>query len=100
DAGRRHGARLGRIVCGRGRADARRESANGYSNIAAAAPTQVITPRRTQLLRVPDLHAFRSAIAALAGTLNAEPRTAVVVVPTRSAARQLEKRVQKGYGPF
>ena len=57
----------------------------------------MITPRRTQLVRVPDLHAFRSAIAALAGTLNAEPRTPnpVVVVPTRGAARQVEQRANK-----
>jgi len=91
----------------------------------------VITPRRTQLLRVPDLHAFRAAIAALAGTPNAEPRTPartlnlehrtrtlnselrtpnpLVVVPTRGAARQLEKGAvrlfpaddrRKGCGPF
>jgi ATP-dependent helicase/nuclease subunit B len=87
----------------------------------------VITPRRTRLVRVPDLHAFRRAIAVLATsslsaktaqsaetpdlqnpepqnpepqnpepenrereprTPNAERRT-LVVVPTRSAARQL-----------
>jgi len=57
----------------------------------------VITPRRTQLVRVQDLHAFRSAIAALAGTLNGEPRTPnpVVVVPTRGAARQMERVLAK-----
>jgi RecB family exonuclease len=57
----------------------------------------VITPRRTQLVRVPDLHAFRHAIRALnlePGTRNPEPGTrnpdlVVVVVPTRSAAKQL-----------
>jgi hypothetical protein len=41
----------------------------------------VITPRRTRLVRVASLRQFRSAIAALPG--------AVVVVPTRSAARLL-----------
>jgi RecB family exonuclease len=41
----------------------------------------VITPRRTQLVRVPDLHAFRHAIRSL--------NSGLVVVPTRSAARQL-----------
>jgi ATP-dependent helicase/nuclease subunit B len=62
----------------------------------------VITPRRTQLVRVPDLHAFRRAITSLtreaqansernnleSGTLN--PGPIVVVVPTRGAARQLQ----------
>jgi RecB family exonuclease len=57
----------------------------------------VITPRRTQLVRVPDLHAFRFAIAALAPG-------AVLVVPTRGAARLLEKCArppspEKGDGP-
>jgi RecB family exonuclease len=42
----------------------------------------VITARRTRLLRAPDLHAFRTAIAALAPG-------AVTVVPTRAAARVL-----------
>jgi RecB family exonuclease len=55
----------------------------------------VITPRRTRLVRVPGLHAFRQAIAALCtnpepGTWNPEP---VVVVPTRSAAHQLRERL-------
>ena len=37
-----------------------REGARGHSIAAAAATTQVITPRRTRLVRVPDLHAFRA----------------------------------------
>jgi len=41
----------------------------------------VITPRRTRLVRVPDLHAFRRAIAALSGPAS------LVVVPNRAAAR-------------
>jgi RecB family exonuclease len=53
----------------------------------------VITPRRTRLVRVPELHAFRAAIAALAGselpTDNRERRRSFVLVPTRGAARQL-----------
>jgi len=49
----------------------------------------VITPRRTRLVRVPGLHAFRHAIAALC----ANPEPAVVVVPTRSAGHQLRQRL-------
>ena len=44
----------------------------------------MITPRLTRLVRVPDLHVFRHAIAALA-TGDATP-SVVVVVPTASAA--------------
>jgi len=40
----------------------------------------VITPRRTRLVRVPDLHAFRLAIGALA------PRADAIVVDPGSAA--------------
>ena len=47
----------------------------------------MITPRRTRLVRVPDLHAFRDAIAALGGT-QVRP---YVVVPNRAAARQLDR---------
>jgi len=46
----------------------------------------VITPRQTRLVRVADLHAFRRAIVQLAAG------DAVVVVPTRAAARQLARR--------
>ena len=82
----------------------------------------MITPRRTRLVRVPDLHAFRRAIARFAtrglernakaaenaetflaenpaslepGAKNPEPRTPnpLVVVPTRSAASQLTRAV-------
>jgi RecB family exonuclease/inactivated superfamily I helicase len=45
----------------------------------------VITPRRTRLLRVPDIHAFRSTIAAHPARING-----LIVVPTRSAALQLD----------
>src|SRR6202022_2099183 len=43
--------------------DAWREGANRHANLAASAATEVITPRRTRLVRVPDLHAFRFALA-------------------------------------
>jgi RecB family exonuclease len=47
----------------------------------------VITPRRTRLVRVPDLHAFRRAIAACS-TEGAPDliRSTAVLVPTRAAA--------------
>jgi ATP-dependent helicase/nuclease subunit B len=77
----------------------------------------VITPRRTRLVRVPELQTFRAAIAALAvqgpafsepRTPNPEPRTAnpepgtrnpepcLIVVPTRGAARLLERSLDVG----
>jgi tartrate/fumarate subfamily iron-sulfur-dependent hydro-lyase beta chain len=46
----------------------------------------VTTPRRTRLIRVPDLRAFRTVIANLADRANPD---VVVLVPTRGAARQL-----------
>jgi RecB family exonuclease len=50
----------------------------------------VITPRRTRLVRVPDLHAFRRTIVLLTSET---PRdlfhSAAAVVPTRGAAHQL-----------
>jgi RecB family exonuclease len=49
----------------------------------------VITPRRTRLVRVPGLPAFRSAIARLRASADATPQDTIVVVPTRSAARRL-----------
>jgi len=48
----------------------------------------VITPRRTRLIRVPDLHAFRRAI----GRCSDRPG-ALVVVPNRAAVRQIERPV-------
>jgi ATP-dependent helicase/nuclease subunit B len=73
----------------------------------------VITPRRTRLVRVPELQTFRRAIESLVGRRspfavrrsgNAEPRTnaapdspnverSLVVVPTRGAARLLARTV-------
>jgi RecB family exonuclease len=46
----------------------------------------VITARRTRLVRVADLHAFRAAISDLTRAAKAP---ALVIVPTREAARQL-----------
>jgi RecB family exonuclease len=65
----------------------------------------VITPRRTRLVRVPDLHAFRDALRALTaiGDLGfgirhqANPESRIpnplVVVPTRAAARHAARLV-------
>jgi len=51
----------------------------------------MITPRRTRLVRVPDLQAFRSAIVQLADE-------SLVVVPTRSAAVQLARLLPAAEG--
>ena len=63
DAVGRHRARVGRLVGRRGRADARRARQERDPVTSSSAPTSVITPRRTRLVRVADLHAFRRAIA-------------------------------------
>src|SRR6185436_7406583 len=116
DRRQRHDPCLGRIVGGGGRADAGGEGARGYSISPAVAATQVITPRRTRLVRVRDLHTFRSTISLLATrplnpeptqnpeprtqnherTQNPEPRTqnlgeVAIVVPTRGAATILQR---------
>ena len=53
----------------------------------------MITPRRTRLVRVPDLHAFRRAIVACSTEGRSELlRSTAVVVPTRGAARHLRRR--------
>ncbi len=46
----------------------------------------MITPRRTRLVRVPDLHAFRAIVRGLSSPPLPGP-CPVVIVPTRSAAR-------------
>ncbi len=52
----------------------------------------MITPRRTRLVRVPDLRAFRRAIAVLVSESPRDLfRSTAVVVPTRAAARQLTR---------
>src|SRR5439155_1213908 len=89
-AHRQHRAGLGRLL-GRGwRVDADRTCAQRYQDDAAAAAIDsMITPRRTRLVRVEDLHAFRRAISTLATAVPPGP-SCVVVVPTSGAARQLE----------
>jgi RecB family exonuclease len=52
----------------------------------------VITPRRTRLIRVPDLRSYRAAIH---DGLRAAGPSAVVVVPTRSAAEQISSPLTK-----
>ena len=50
----------------------------------------MIGPRRTRLVRVADLHAFRNAIVQLSSAGELDPaRPSLVVVPTRNAALQL-----------
>lgn len=49
----------------------------------------MITPRRTRLVRVPDLRAFRGAIALLSEAPKDLFHSVVVVVPTRGAAQQV-----------
>ena len=55
----------------------------------------MITPRRTRLIRVPDLQGFRHAITALC---HQAPQTPVVVVPTTAARRQLEQTLNRATG--
>ncbi|HVC18659.1 MAG TPA: PD-(D/E)XK nuclease family protein [Vicinamibacterales bacterium] len=55
----------------------------------------MITPRRTRLIRVPDLRAFQRVIAALvAGPALEEVRGCAVLVPSRGAARQLRRTIE------
>jgi hypothetical protein len=49
----------------------------------------VITPRRTRLVRVPDLHVFRQALSVLGCADPSPPQPPFVVVPTRAAAEVL-----------
>lgn len=51
----------------------------------------MITPRRTRLVRVPDLHVFRRTIVALAASHSGDQ---LIIVPTTGAARQLLRTVQ------
>ena len=81
-------AGVGRIFSRRGRADAGGAGAQRFSNLFTGTPTAaVITPRRTRLIRVPDLHAFRARHRRSSPT---GPGT-IVVVPNRAAARQLAR---------
>ena len=55
----------------------------------------MITPRRTRLIRVPDLAAFRATLAE--AILALTPETAAdtfVLVPTRAAGEQLRRTVE------
>jgi ATP-dependent helicase/nuclease subunit B len=58
----------------------------------------VITPRQTRLVRVPELQTFRRAIASLAdagqGSGLRAQGSVLLVVPTRGAARLLERSVK------
>jgi hypothetical protein len=59
----------------------------------------VITPRRTRLVRVPDLHDFRRVTTALCA-LPGEPGHRLVIVPTRGAALTLDKTLSdRGVDP-
>lgn len=53
----------------------------------------VITPRRTRLLRVPDLRAVQQTLAALVPQ-GLAARSSAIVVPTRSAAGQLRRTLE------
>jgi hypothetical protein len=57
----------------------------------------VITPRRTRLRRVPDLHAFRRAIVAWQSAIR-DPQSAIIVVPSSGAARQLRRSLRDDRG--
>ncbi len=55
----------------------------------------MITSRTTRLVRVPDLHAFRDALAALAcGGTPFDIRDRFVIVPTRAAAAHLLRTIE------
>ncbi len=51
----------------------------------------MITPRRTRLVRVADLQTFRRVVASLALDAGVPPADRLVVVPSRSAARELAR---------
>jgi RecB family exonuclease len=53
----------------------------------------VITPRRTRLVRVPDLQAFRRVVRLLAESGDVESR--FVIVPNRAAAREIAGPVRQ-----
>ncbi|HET7617360.1 MAG TPA: hypothetical protein VFK20_02535, partial [Vicinamibacterales bacterium] len=55
----------------------------------------MITPRRTRLIRVPDLRAFQRVISHLSlSPAIEEVRRTAVIVPTRGAARQLRRTLE------
>ena len=90
-ADRRSAAGVGRIVGGRGCLDAGGAGAQRVQQLVQGTPSAaVITPRRTRLIRVPDLGAFRRVI----GVLSDRPDT-IVLVPNRAAARQLARTASR-----
>ena len=55
----------------------------------------MITPRRTRLSRVPDLHAFRRLISVLwVQGAGPDPEFPLVIVPTQGAANQLRRTLE------
>jgi len=54
----------------------------------------VITPRRTRLVRVPDLQAFQRAIVRAVPRALDAVRDCAVVVPTRGAAEELRRTIE------
>ena len=63
---------------------------------ASPPPAAAITPRRTRLLRVPDLARFQQAIAvASVGASPFQARRAAVIVPTAGAADVLRHTIEE-----
>ena len=94
---RRRGA--ARLVCGCRRPDAVSTRAGGSAGRHGAAGAQVITPRRTRLLRAPDLAGYRAHLIDLARAL--DPDTAAdtfVLVPTRRPRSNWRARSTIGCG--
>ncbi len=57
----------------------------------------MITPRRTRLLRAPDLAGFRAHLVEIAGA-NAAGTDAFILVPTRAAGEQLQRTLRNRLG--
>ena len=54
----------------------------------------MITPRRTRLIRVPDLRSFQRAIASAVAASPAAPGDCVVIVPSAGAADELRRTLE------
>src|SRR5690349_3559133 len=87
---------MGRFVCRRRCADAVHQGPDRPAGrTQATASLSVITPRRTRLVRVPDLNDFRRAIDWLCGVPSEispgsdQFPSRIVIVPTRGAAEAL-----------
>src|SRR6185503_9062340 len=90
------GHRLGSVLRRGGGADAPRQRAARAPLVHRGAPTPVITPRTTRLMRVADLRQFRHVLSALATAAGPDgdplaARDRLVVVPTRAAAAYLRR---------